>query len=300
MSVLTTPIPIWTPIICMSIIKASLCLLFLFPLFLFLPSTVLAQIVINEFSSGTNSDWVELYNSGTESAQLSGLQIRDSTASNKKDLSGELSSFGFKVITFSNWLNNGGDAVKLMMVSGEVEELIQEISYGSVGGLCFPDADGSIGRFPDGSLNVVRFLKSTQEISNNDAQENPCPTPTPTPAPTATDVPGLANTPKPTDTPKPTNTPRPTASPRPTVSTPSPTPKVFSPTATAIPEGAVLGEEEEATTAFYPLVATIEAEPVQEASKSGRPWLAAGVMGSGLILLAGAATYLWYNFSHES
>lgn len=162
------------------------------------PASALADIVINEFSSSTTDDWIELYNTGTQSAQLSNFRIRDSTT-NKKDLTGELNSESFIVVDFSNRLNNDGDIVKLMKLEGETEILLEEIPYGTVGGLCPPESDGSIGRFPDGGAKIIRFTSQTKGSSNNSGQENPCVTSIPNP--TDTSVP----TPKPTN--KPTSFP---------------------------------------------------------------------------------------------
>jgi len=55
--------------------------------------SVNANVIINEFAaktSGTNEDpdWVELYNSGNEAIVLDGWLIRDSTETNKVNLSG--------------------------------------------------------------------------------------------------------------------------------------------------------------------------------------------------------------------
>lgn len=153
--------------------------------------------MINEFSSGTTSDWVELYNTSTVSASLSNLRIRDSAA-NKKDLSGELEPGSFLLISFSNWLNNNGDIVRLMRIGDSEEETIEEIPYGDSGGLCAPGENGSIGKRQDGGSAIVRFAHPSKGESNNQAEEDPCPTATPV----------SSNTPQPT--PKPTDTPSPT------------------------------------------------------------------------------------------
>jgi len=276
-------------------------------IFLFFPKNVFSQIVINEFSSGTTSDWVEIYNTGTESARLSNLRIRDSTTSNKKDLSGELTAGGFLVVPFSNWLNSAGDVVKLIMIVGENEELLEEIPYGTAGGLCAAPESGSIGRFPDGGPTLVRFVAHTQNTSNNTAQEFPCPTPTSTPTPELTPTPTLTS--RPTSTPKlPTPTPTvklstptliSTSTPKPTFS-PTPTPTLKTTPTEATKSGEVLGEEEEATVGgFYPLEATEEAEKIEEATpagkKSNKNKILGGIfLGAGLVAIFGAAFSLWY------
>lgn len=166
-------------------------------IFLSIPRSVKAEIVINEFSASTTQDWVELYNTGTESASLTSLRIRDSS-SNKKDLEGDLNSGGFYVVSFSNWLNNGGDIVRLVRVNGETESMIEEIGYGANSSICLSPNDGSIGKKPDGSNSWVVFSQSSKGTSNNQSPESSCPTSTPQPSPT--NLP----TSKPTVTSKPT------------------------------------------------------------------------------------------------
>jgi len=266
-------------------------------IFLFLPRVIFAQVVINEFFSSTTSDWIEFYNTGTESAQLSGLRVRDSTT-NKKNLSGELAPGGFLIVTFSNWLNNEGDVVKLVKIIGENEELIEEIPYGIAGGLCSSGTDGSIGRFPDGSATIVRFIQHTQGASNNTAQEDPCPTPTPTPTLTPTPVPTAMSTPKPptpTPTPKsPTPTPKSSSTPTPTSNLSSTsTPKPVKIAATL--SGEILGEEQSTSGAFYPWEATEGAEFNQESTPSSKNKLPAAIfLGVGFSLLFATAFWVWY------
>lgn len=161
---------------------------------------VYATIVINEFSSSTSDDWVEIYNTDTITATISGLKIRDETNTNHKDLSGELASGGFTVINFNSWLNNSGDTVKLVSVDGNNETVLDSISYGTSGDICVPDTNGSIGRYPDGG-NIIRFASSTKGGSNNSSNQSDCITPTPIPSHT----PVPSNTPVPSHTPKPAN-----------------------------------------------------------------------------------------------
>lgn len=193
-----------------------------------------ATVVINEFSSGTSSDWVELYNTGTASADLSIYRLRDSTDSNKKDLSGSLSSGGITSFSFSNYLNNGGDTIKFIRIENESEIIEEQISYGDVGGLCASSESQSIGKLPDGSSTIVRFSSSTRDATNNSSQE-PCISPTSTSAPTVT----LTKSPTITSTSAPTNTPTPTPASKIIVTnTPTPTKKgtpTYTPTQTTSP-----------------------------------------------------------------
>lgn len=175
-------------------------------------NNVSAQIVINEFSPVNSSDWIELYNIGTESAKLEDYIIRDST-SNKKEPEGVLEVGQLMSLSFSNWLNNGGDTVKLLKKVEGYEVIVEEIKYGDSDEsdeICIPTGGKSIGRKPDGSGSFVVFSTDTRDSSNNSSQEVQCIDPTPTPVPTAT--------PKPTGTPitsKSSNTETKKASPKP-------------------------------------------------------------------------------------
>ena len=75
-------------------------------LFLFaFPSNINAQVVINEFSPESTPEWVELYNTSSETISLSGyvihfdenLEIQKNEFCSDDQLAGE----SFKLITFS-------------------------------------------------------------------------------------------------------------------------------------------------------------------------------------------------------
>jgi len=182
--------------------------------FVFSPE-IHAEVKINEFSSGTTSDWIEIYNlSTTESVDLSEYRLRDSTASNKKDLSGSLATESFISISFSNYLNKDGDLVKFIKVLPDSsEEIIDQIGYGDSGDICEPDSNQSIGRSPDGSGNFMRFDSQTEGASNT-AGEAPCPSPIPSPSPTPTPTPTPSSSPSPEPEPDPTPSPSPSPTPR--------------------------------------------------------------------------------------
>ncbi len=186
-----------------------------------------AALYINEFSSGTpDSDWVEIYNSDSNSVDLSLYILRDATVTNKLDLSGSIGANGFATFEWSNRLNNSGDTIKLLLNTGE--SLIDQVVYGE-GGLQAPQDTQTAGRNPDGSSNIVLLSSSTKNVSNNTATPVPTATLTPTSSPTSTNTPTPTKSPTPTPTIKPTSSPTPlpsptkTPTPKPTSSTPSPT-----------------------------------------------------------------------------
>lgn len=199
-------------------------LLFLVALLLFLaPNKVFAALYINEFSSATsNSDWVEIYNSDSSPVDLTGYIIRDSTESNKLDLSGTIGGNSYSVFDWNNKLNNDGDTVRLLKSD---ETQVDQVVYGGSGNITVAAGTQTTGRQTDGSSTWVLFANDTKGSSNNSSTIVPTPTATPTstntPAPTQTPTP----TPKPTNTPTPTTTGTPTPTPK---TTNTPTPKITS------------------------------------------------------------------------
>ncbi len=192
-------------------------------LLLFIPEKAFAALYINEFSSATsNSDWVEIYNSDSSPVDLTGFILRDSTESNKLDLSGTIGGNSYSVFDWNNKLNNDGDTVRLLKTD---ETQVDQVVYGGSGNIPVPTGTQTAGRQADGSPTWVLFANDTKGSSNNSATIVPTPTVTPTPtntpAPTQTPTP----TPKPTNTPTPTPTGTPTPTPK---TTNTPTPKITS------------------------------------------------------------------------
>jgi hypothetical protein len=206
------------------VIGLLLACLFIF----FHPKFLSAQILVNEFSSYTLDDWVEIINISANTIDLSGYVIRDLTDTNKIDLAGELPPEGIVVFDFGRSLNKDGDVIRIISKEGGVEkEAVFILCYGDkmndpictgtsvlrVG--CIPDSDlSSVGSYPsDGGNTFERFSlvnTSTKGKSNATAELYPCPTYTPTSTPTrlptssptsrmtATATPSIKPTPTPT------------------------------------------------------------------------------------------------------
>ncbi len=197
--------------------------LFFLVLFLFvLHGKAQAALFINEFSSNSNPDWIEIYNSDSSPVDLSNYILRDSTDTNKIDLTGTIQGNSFATFDWSNLLNNGGDTIRLLLKSDE--SVVDQVVYGS-GSLSAPGSDQTAGRLTDGSSNLVVLSTSSKGSSNNSSSA----VATPTPNPTNTPTPQPTNSPTNTPTPTPTKTPTPTPSkgPSPTLAptskiTPSP------------------------------------------------------------------------------
>lgn len=182
-------------------------ILFLFLFFIF-PNKAFANLYINEFSSGTSDgDWVEIYNSDSNSLSLSDYIIRDSTSSNKIVLTGEIIGYGFAVFNWSNKLNNDGDTIRLLLKSDESS--VDQVIYGKDGSIVAPKDTQTVGRIPDGSPSLLNLSISSKGSSNNSASSVPIDTPTPTitPTPIRTPTPTKIPTSKPIPTSKLTPTP---------------------------------------------------------------------------------------------
>ncbi len=133
-----------------------------------------ATIVLNEFLANPTSDWdgdlvndttgdewVELYNYGSTSVNISSWYINDSVAK-RYTFPGntEIRTGGFYIAFGSNQslgLNNGGDTIKLYNSSGI---LIDSYIYVT------SDLDYSIGRVPDGACNWTTFSEPTPGYTN--------------------------------------------------------------------------------------------------------------------------------------
>ncbi|HPN38091.1 MAG TPA: lamin tail domain-containing protein [Melioribacteraceae bacterium] len=134
------------------------------------PPTV--NIKINEVFSTGSPDWVEIYNAGTTTVDLSGYKLYDpdgNTDPTKKwtipagttipaggyltfdcDGTGANSNTNFK-------FSSGGEEVWLENTSGNV---IDHITFPALSN------DSSYGRSPDGSANLVKFSPATKGTAN--------------------------------------------------------------------------------------------------------------------------------------
>lgn len=203
----------------------------LFFFFIF-PPIVNAQVVINEFSSNGNSDWIELYS--PEDWDISGWILDDDgTATNLEEFANGTvigPSNQYLIIEVGNRLNDSGDIISLY---SKDSSLVNQVSYENKGGVCAPGSSQSVGRVDNGNT-IERFDTPTKKATNVGAQLDPCPTPTPTPT--------FSPTPSPTTTSSPTSKPIPTPTPTLTKTpTPKPTSTPIETSETETPETLVLG-----------------------------------------------------------
>lgn len=220
-------------------------LAFAFVLILFFYSTdsVFAQVIINEFSSSSNPEWIEFYNFSATAIDLTGWSISDASHA-PKPLVGTIEPSGYFVFeSLEGWLNNSGsDTITLKNGVNEINSVV----YGSGGIVGIPAFDKSAGRVPDNSSEWQNNLAWTKGSPNPSPTPTPTSTPTPTPTPSPTPSPTTASTATPTPTPTKTPTPTPTKSP---TSKPTSTPRgttsgQATSEETAAPQSIVLGLED--------------------------------------------------------
>lgn len=259
--------------------KIVVCL-FALIFFLFFHPSVFAEdkVTLNEVlvKPETNQkEWVELYNSGTDSIDLSFYWIDDDESllvdgsaqtgsadpgSDPKQLSGQILPGQFLIFEFSSYFNDDGDSVAFFSDQGtKIDSYIYADN---------PGVNVTFGRKPDGTGNWETFCNPTPN------QANDCPSPTPAPSPS----------PNPTSSPSPVKSPTPTPKPSPsTLKLPSPTPKNS-------PE--VLAEKDQENGTASPASSPTESAEGQNPSKVK---IASMLIGSGLILIGfSAAFYFWY------
>ena len=201
------------------IAKLLLLIVCFYYFFFYVTIHVNAQI-INEISSGSSDDWVEIYNNTSRPIDLSQYKLVDAHP-NEKILTGILDPESFTAIDWYNKLDKNGDTVYLKKIADNTD--VDFIKYGSSDSVCVPDANQSIGRYENGNV-IERFEFPTKGATNIGANILPCPTPSPSPSPTP--QPTIAPTPTPTVTKTPTAVPLQTKTPTPVpTKSPPPSPK---------------------------------------------------------------------------
>lgn len=255
--------------------------------------SIAGDVVINEFFSNGSTDWVELYNVSDSVIDLSTYRIRDSTSSNKIDLSGTINPHGFSAFDWSNNLNNSGDIIKL--VSKQEDAVIfDQVAYGDQGNdVGAPAVNQSAGRITDGSGSFA-ILSSLSKGSTNSissvVQSTPTldpPTNTPTKVPTPTKTLTPTRNPTPTKTPTPIKTSTPAKLSSTATKTPIPTIKPTAKSAQFVSERditslpplsksyptAVLGASDSASSATPTPIQSGVKVKAQTTQKSSNPFL---------------------------
>ena len=176
---------------------------------LFIPP-VLASVVINEFQvkpSGS-SQWIELYNNGGGSEDISGWVIDDEGSPDSKyTIASGTVLYASTCLSFQSgkfyWNPSSSDSVRL--ISGD--NVVDKYTYSKS-----PESGVSFGRDPDGTGSFVSFTSPTRDHLNSSGLSCLA-SATPTPSPTTTPIPIPSPTAAPTATPTPTPTPTPVSYP---------------------------------------------------------------------------------------
>lgn len=134
-------------------------------------NTSTTKVVINEVVSNPKSganDWIELYNAGTTTVDLSGYILSDSKGLSSSEAytipSGTTIAPGKFLVfesttTFQFGLSKSGDAAVLANAKGTK---LDSLSFEAM-----PTANESYGRKPDGSANLYYFDEGTEGTTNN-------------------------------------------------------------------------------------------------------------------------------------
>ena len=180
------------------------------------PTSVLAQVIINEFSPKGSPEWVEFLNNNGFEVNLDGYYFDDDSDFNsdagnsvKIKLEGLFPTNSLCFLEMSSFLNDSGDTPTLFAPNGDIQDTY---SYAST------SAGLSYSRIPDGGEWQVNTTFSKTAISCSSLQT---PTPSPTLTPTQTPTASSTNSPTPSPTLIPTPTSTKTVTPKPT-----PTPRI--------------------------------------------------------------------------
>lgn len=235
---------------CQIVFRRVFYLLIVFAVFP-LSSIFAADVVINEFLiDPTTTQWVELYNIGSGTVNISGWIIDDAGSESTKFTVPEntlLPSKSCLVFSSGNFNFNKSSADGARLFSGDT--LLESYSYTKS-----PGENITFLRIPDGSGEWATGSASPGSFNSSG---DPClPPPTPTPTPTLTPTPTPNPTAAPSNSPQPTQTTAPTATITPS-KTPTPTRKptvTLKPTEPAISD--ILGVEDSVSDEKTEMIAT--------------------------------------------
>lgn len=186
--------------------KNFVVLFFSFLLFL-LAKTTWAEpnILVSQFyalGSGTNPDWVEIYNSTDNKINLEGWVIRNSTDSNKISLTGYICPKNYRKFEFSNILTNSGDKIRLLD-SDSASMAIDELEYFSNSIPIHKEGESTQLNLETKKWTVLTTPNPMDDTSCNESaqpQNNASPTQTPSPKPSSpSSTTSKSPSPKPTD-----------------------------------------------------------------------------------------------------
>ncbi len=225
------------------------------------PVKVYGQVLINEFSSNNELEWVELINTTSETVDITSWTISDEK-NDPFSLTGSINGNSYYIFeTQTHWLNNtGGDSIVL---KDKNSSIIDSVIFGRTDSVVgSPSKDKSAGRAPDGGGSWTNNLTPSKN------QKNPEPTLSPTKQPQTT---------PPTESPEPTTVNTPSATVQILSATDKPTPKP-----SQKPKSYVSSRETSLTPTNGPIVET-------ENSDLQSKIIPGAMMGLGAIFIGAAA-----------
>lgn len=168
-------------------------------LLLFYSSKTYASVAINEFQvepSGS-SQWIELYNTGPNSQDISGWFIDDDSGTTKFTIPINTILSSNSCISFQsgNFFWNTASSDKAKLISNEI--IIDEYQYSNS-----PGNNISFGRLPNGTGNWTIFNNPSRDKSNDNnisCLSSTTPSPTSTPISTPIQTPAVTPSPTPND-----------------------------------------------------------------------------------------------------
>jgi hypothetical protein len=126
------------------------------------------DVLINEYVANSASEWVELYNTTGSALDISGHYIDDRPgAGSPKQIPANttIPAYGYYVMTFSNFLTNGGDEVRFL---DPAQNVLDATSY------TYSTAERSWYRFPDGGRwSTIDSDNTTPGNSNTGFGDDP-------------------------------------------------------------------------------------------------------------------------------
>ncbi len=124
---------------------------------------VQGAVVINEISSYTSSDEIELFNSGPNDVSLDGWTLTD-VQGNEVTLDGRtITSGSLLVVSMRNFLGRDGDAVVL----NDPEQAVDNLFYGNAGGEPQPGEGQTLARVHNGNAQWIVTDEPTLGSANN-------------------------------------------------------------------------------------------------------------------------------------
>lgn len=150
----------------------------------FVPKFAAAQVVINEFSPFTATEWVEFYNASNSAEYIKNYYIDDDTSFESDDGNKSkkllvdliINTNTYPIFETKSFFNN--DKKESVVLFNNNGEIIDQFQYWLVSG------EKTFGRSPDQTGSFYLLTSATKEYANTAPVPSPSSSPTLTPSPT--------------------------------------------------------------------------------------------------------------------